>query len=533
MTCGKVFAFFLLLFGFAAVGYSLELEKCDCQAERIPKHCYNLCRSFTQPPPPTPYAILKKSSPFPGYGFDKEKKNPRPPAPEVTEPPSPPPQRIGPCRKGNCPVEQESVQPPAGWGGDCYNEDCKQGVQPRPPQNSRQRRKLGDFYKLNRHGKKPVEIDFPTVMRTRFENKTVPGWVSNCTKGDCSQGKQPPPKYLPHCNWRQGGRNSSSYNSPYILQFASGGVNRIKPSNDLTSQPLQYQACLKDGTCGCWGGDQNYLSWQEKQNKENSACEPYGCGYQYGSSCGHKWTELYADYKRYPGHTRIDFATKSEILRVMPHIDLNFANVLFFVEPGFARYIIKKHMDLPNLLFYMDEPVLYKMIGTVPNLDNRISGFTPVEISNVFCRVYDQCHFMEKFSKKSQDTIIFKVKYLKHCREKKVITPIVTTTTAPAPNPYQEVFITESQIVEIEAKIPKFRALLPRITNKGARLVSAQFKNIANLFLDLPESVITQINNFLDASVGKLDDISNEDIAKEMMGSKNDVKSLIVKRLFE
>ncbi|VDO02346.1 unnamed protein product [Rodentolepis nana] len=524
MMRDKFLIFCIVVCGFAVVGYSLQREKCDCYAAVIPENCYKLCNSITQPPPPARYDILKKLNPVPGYSSHKEKVNPRPPAPPVTAPPLPQPQRIRPCPNGNCPVRQEPSKQPPGWGGDCTSGDCLEGQQPKPPQNSRQRRKLGDHYKLTSQGRNPGGTDLAKNFVSGYENITVPGWGSKCPNGKCVEGKQPPPYYSPHCNWKQQGGNSSS-NTPQILKFASGGVNKIRPSDDLISQPQRYQACLKDGSCGCWGGDVNYLSMKN----DKATCEPYGCGYKFGSSCGIKWTILYADYERYPGHMRIDFVTKSEILRIMPHIDLNFANVLFFVEPGFARYIINKHMDLPNLLFYMDEPVLYKMMDTVPNLESRISGFTPVEISNVFCRVHNQCHFMDRFSKKSQDIIIFKVKYLKHCREKKVVKPYVNMITN---TPGENLIITKTQIALIEEKIPKFRALIPRITETGARLVSNHYKDVSTLFVGLHESIIARINNFLDTFADKLYDFSNEEIAEKMIGSTKDVMALLVKRLF-
>ncbi|VUZ51771.1 unnamed protein product [Hymenolepis diminuta] len=515
MACTKILIYLLLL-GFVASENPVKSLKCDCYAEKIPKHCYKLCQSATQPPPPTRHGIPQPWTPVPGYGLGDGQNNPRPPPPNPTRPPEP--RRRGPCPNGNCPIQRESNPSRRIWGFDCPDGNCKQGSQPKPPPNNRQRRR--SFYQQGQRGKDSGGI------------RPI-GWGGNCTDGYCPQGKQPPPNYPPRCNWRQQGRNSSEKNKPYILKFGSSGLNKPKPSPELILKPAKYQACLEDGSCGCWGGDNIYGSMQQLQYNKTSPCEPYGCGYLYGSSCGLRWMDLYTDYEGFPGHTRIDFVTKSEIIRLMPHIDYDFANVLFFVEPGFARYIIDKHMDLPNLLFHMDEPVLYKMMQTVPQLDNRISGFTPIEISNVFCRVYDQCHFMTKFSEKNKNVIMYKVKYLEHCRGRDRITPIdIITPTTPATNSPEDPLFTESQIVAIEMKIPKFRVLIPRITKERAKLVKTLTKNFPKLFIDLPDEVVKRINNFLNTSGDKLDGLSNEVIVEGMIGSSVDVISFLVKRLF-
>ncbi|KAM3171308.1 hypothetical protein ACTXT7_016872 [Hymenolepis weldensis] len=525
MACSKLLIYLLLL-GLAASEYPMKSLKCDCYAEKIPKHCYKLCQSATQPPPPTRYGIKQRSTPVPGYGLGDGQSNPRPPLPIPTQ--SSEPRRRGPCPNGNCPIQRESTKPLQIWGFNCPDGNCTQGSQPKPPPNNRQRRR-SFLYQHGLRGKNSSGSDLPYSIR----GIRPIGWGGNCTDGYCPQGKQPPPNYPPRCNWRQQGRNSSENNMPYILKFGPGGLNKPKTSPELVLKPAKYQACLEDGSCGCWGGDHIYVSVQQPQYNETSPCEPYGCGYLYGSSCGHRWVDLYTDYEGFPGHTRIDFVTKSEIIRLMPHINYEYANVLFFVESGFARYIIEKHMDLPNLLFHMDEPVLYKMMEINPHLDKRISGFTPIEISNVFCRVYDQCHFMTKFSKKNKDVVMFKVKYLEHCRGRDRITPIgITTPTTPAANLPGEPLFTESQIVAIEVKIPTFRALIPRITKKRAKLVKTLTKNFAKLFIELPEEVIKRMNNFLNTYGDKLDGLSNQVIVESMIGSSIDIISVLLKKLF-
>lgn len=517
MLSVKNISIFIFVFALVIGNYSPELSKCDCSAEKIPKYCFKMCQAMEQPVPPS-LELNRRPFPAPGYGPDDGDPNPRPPPPPIRPPTDSQPPRRKPCPGGKCPDNGVPVKIP-GWGGDCTDDinACREGIQPKPPANIR--RKRGVY----------PEVD----DRTR---KQVPGFKGNCTTGVCREGNQPaPPNYPPRCTWKHISYSATASAKPNILLFKSSESKIQLYSPDFWRNSFEFQACLKDGSCGCWGPIDNSV-WRSPKFRNTTSCEPYGCGYAFGESCGYKWTELYSDIDGYPGHTRIDAESKTEILRVMPHIDFDFANALFFLEPGFTQYIVKKHVDLPNLLYYMDEPVLYKLMRIVPDLDQRISGFTAIEISNVFCRVFDQCHFLSKFSNSARDTVLFKVKYLRHCHEKNrvpapdnsmvVITPTTTTTAAPKPP-----LFTAKQISSIEVKIPKFRLLLPKLLESRVDAVKTMTRNLTAIFTELPVRILERTNNFLAKNADKMADFTNIVIAERIIGAPNDITSYIVRKM--
>ncbi|VUZ52168.1 unnamed protein product [Hymenolepis diminuta] len=263
---------------------------------------------------------------------------------------------------------------------------------------------------------------------------------------------------------------------------------------------------------------------------ETSSCEPYGCGYYYGESYGYSWSTLYASYPGFEDHERINSPIKREILVSMPNIGYSSGNNLFFVNPSFARYIIARHWDPAGLLAHMDEPVLYKMIAINPGLDKRIASFTAEQIGAIFNRIYNHCHFLHKFSKKAQNTIMLKVMHLQNCKQ----TTTTTVTTAATPTTVKPVtsLYTEEEIAAIETKIPKFRKLLRAIPLETAnKLKQKAMDNFPVLFLHLPGDVIKNINNFLNVFSDPVKQ-SPKFIMERTVGKSKDLFSLLVRQMF-
>ncbi|KAM3173544.1 hypothetical protein ACTXT7_012301 [Hymenolepis weldensis] len=257
---------------------------------------------------------------------------------------------------------------------------------------------------------------------------------------------------------------------------------------------------------------------------ETSNCEPYGCGYYFGESYGYSWSTLYAPFPGFEDYERIQSPIKREILVSMPNIGYCFGNNLFFANPSFARYIIARHWDPAGLLSQMDEPVLYKMLAINPGLDEKIASFTAEQIAAIFERIYNNCHFLHKFSKKTRNIIMLKVRHLQSCRQ---TTTTATPTTAEPVTPLYK----EKEIVAIETKIPKFRKLLKVIPLEKANELKKRTKeNFATLFLRLPGEVIEKFNKFLDF-VSDPKTHSPKFIVDRTIGSSKDLFSILVRQM--
>ncbi|VDO09414.1 unnamed protein product [Rodentolepis nana] len=262
---------------------------------------------------------------------------------------------------------------------------------------------------------------------------------------------------------------------------------------------------------------------------QDTNCEPYGCGYYYGASYGYSWSALYTHYPGYDDDMRISSEVKREILASMPNIAYCSANQLFFVHPSFARYIIARHLDTARLLSYMDEPVLYKMLAINPGLTERIATFTAVQITSIFARTFNHCHFLDKFPSYARNVITLKVKQLEVCNPRTTITGTATGSLTKGRN---KSLFSNDEITAIETKIPKFRKLIPLIPMEKAEKVKLKAKNSFNsLFILLPAHVIEKINSFLE-STSNLEATSPGIIAEKVIGKSDDFYSNLVRRMF-
>ncbi|VDN98620.1 unnamed protein product [Rodentolepis nana] len=121
--------------------------------------------------------------------------------------------------------------------------------------------------------------------------------------------------------------------------------------------------------------------------------------------------------------------TKAEVLiRAMPHIPIDLADTLVFMQPDTVRYVIESHYDLAALVTEAQPDTLVYILSSAPNFSKYLSKMSPHAINTFLHKIPYPCKYLQSIKRVYAEKVVYKVPIFWECLSK-TANPTLTTTT--------------------------------------------------------------------------------------------------------
>ncbi|VDO15490.1 unnamed protein product [Rodentolepis nana] len=209
------------------------------------------------------------------------------------------------------------------------------------------------------------------------------------------------------------------------------------------------------------------------------------------------------------------------IKRTLPHIPVEYANWLIYMDQWTVNFVIRHHYDLPSLIIHAQADTLAHIISNVPDFSEMLAQMHPNVILTVFQRMPYPCKYLQGIRREAAEMIVNKMVGLSHCLPT-TTTPTWTTTTAtptptttttttpttstPAPGARSTTATVSKAPVDVlslfkkeeldymTAKVPRIKALLAKAVPEAVRISRIIHSNLKVLVDDLSEDFLEFLN---------------------------------------
>nr|CDS33902.1 hypothetical protein HmN_000552100 [Hymenolepis microstoma] len=177
---------------------------------------------------------------------------------------------------------------------------------------------------------------------------------------------------------------------------------------------------------------------------------------------------------------QMDPAVHYAILKYMPTIPLELANTLYDMEPNYVKYILNRHLYLPQLLMSMDSTTLNYVL-LIGDLGGKISQFSAEDVNNLFNKMNSPCAYILVQKKDVREAIIEKAPHLASCRRAQ----LHLETDAAESKPATARAVNPMKILNLanQRKLKSLRSVMPTFDQEVEGLIK-KYAYVFNMYSD-------------------------------------------------